>query len=291
MTGLVVLDKPEGMTSFTAANLTRKITGAKKAGHTGTLDPIATGVLPVLLGSATRFAELLPVRDKAYRARLLFGLRTDTLDITGNVISRSDIIPTYEQACRALESFVGEISQVPPMYSALKRDGVRLYELARRGEEVERAARLVTVHSARLLPDDGEGWTLEISCSAGTYIRTIIDDLGAALGCGAVMTALRRTGANGFGEERAATLERLREAVGEGRLESLVVPVDALFAAYPECRVSAPQATRFRNGGALDLERLDIAGGGIFRVSAPDGVFLGLGETREGQMKVKRLLV
>lgn len=293
MTGLIVLDKPQGITSFTAANLTRKITGAKKAGHTGTLDPMATGVLPVLLGGATRFAELLPVHDKAYRARLSFGMRTDTLDITGAVTERSGVTPSYEAACEALKGFTGDIMQVPPMYSALKRDGVRLYELARRGEEIEREARQVTVYSASLLPDDGEGFTLDVKCSAGTYIRTLIDDLGTALGCGAVMTALRRTYANGMEESFAVTLEKLREASESGEIDRLLVPAEVLLADYPECRVSSAQSARFMNGGALDLGRVKLTGEGTFRVFSPDGMFLGLGETdaQANELRVKRLLV
>lgn len=188
------------MTSFSAVARARRITGEKKAGHAGTLDPMATGVLPVLFGGATRFMEFLPVQDKGYRAHIRLGLTTDTLDTTGTVLTRSEPHVTREQLEQALCGFRGAILQVPPMYSALSKNGVRLYELARRGEEVERPARPVTVYRLELMAFDEQAQEFEIDvfCSKGTYIRSLADDIGRALGCGAAMSALRRSYAAGF---------------------------------------------------------------------------------------------
>ena len=200
MDGILCLDKPDTMTSFACCAVLRRLVGEKKAGHTGTLDPMATGVLPVLFGRATRAIPFLPVQDKRYTATLTFGYRSDTLDIWGKVEATGAPVPSPRAVEAALPAFRGEIRQVPPMMSALKRDGVRLYDLARRGIEVEREARPVTVRRLDILEyDPGKGiLTLDCACSKGTYIRVICDDLGRLLGCGAVMSGLRRTEAAGF---------------------------------------------------------------------------------------------
>lgn len=283
MTGFLCLDKPKGITSFTAANLVRKICGIKKAGHTGTLDPMATGVLPVMLGGTTRFSEFLPTHDKEYRAKILLGTVTDTLDITGEIIEKKEVTATKEDFNNSLQKFTGEIEQTPPMYSALSKNGVKLYKLARRGVEVEREKRKVTIYSSQLIscnPLTGE-YEITVSCSAGTYIRTLADDIGKTLGCGAVLTELRRTSANGFFEKDAVTLEELRLLAQEEKLDSVITKTDEMLYCFDKINISSAQSKRFFNGGNLDKNR--IKGNlcdGIYRVYSDSNVFLGLGEIK-----------
>jgi len=282
MTSLLLLDKPPGLTSFSAVLRVRKSLSVKKVGHTGTLDPMATGVLPILLGGTTRFADYLPCHDKAYLAGFRLGIRTDTLDITGSVIEEKPVHVTRGDVERALAQFRGKIQQVPPMVSALKRDGVRLYELARRGVEIEREAREVEIYALRLVDDD----TIYAECSAGTYIRSLIDDLGRALGCGAAMTSLRRVKANGYGIERCVTLEALEQGGEAG-----IIPIGEALSAHPAVTVTPAQAVRFRNGGALDLARLTLpCEGELYRVYGNEA-FLGLGKIKAEELAVARLLV
>lgn len=280
MTGFVFLDKEEGITSFIGAAKMRRIFGEKKAGHTGTLDPMATGVLPIAIGNATRFIELIPSHDKAYRATFILGKTTDTLDITGTVLSENEVKAKKEDVEIALSKFRGENSQLPPMYSAIKKNGVRLYELARQGIEIERESRQVKIYSLELVSCDEEKneYTIDAECSSGTYIRSLISDIGEELSCGAVMTSLRRTKANGILIDRCYTAEELETLKAEGRLSEALVRVDELLS-YPKLKVSAPQARRFSNGGALDVNRF---GGkkepGLYRVYSPENEFLGIGE-------------
>lgn len=291
MTGILLIDKPEGMTSFVAAARVRRMTGVKKTGHTGTLDPMATGVLPVLLGGATRFCELLPSHDKAYIASLRLGTVTDTLDITGEVLETREVNASRADFESALQSFSGTIEQVPPMYSAISQNGVRLYKLARQGIEVERESRTVNISSISLVGCDEKNgeYTISVECSAGTYIRSLVADIGEKLGCGAVMTALRRTSANGFDIKDAVTIEQLEAAANEDRLGEILLPVDKALGGYGSVTVTEAQAKRFLNGGELFLERLKIKGEGIFRVYSPKGDFLGLGETEDEYLKVRRV--
>lgn len=276
MNGFVVLDKAGGLTSFQAAGSLRKLYNEKKTGHTGTLDPMATGVLPVALGKATRFIDFLPDADKAYVARLRFGVTTDTLDITGKVLLETEAHVSAADVEAALPAFRGEIRQVPPMYSALSVNGQRLYELARKGVEVERQARAVSIYALALTNVYGDEFELTVRCSKGTYIRTLIADLGEKLGCGAVMTALRRTAANGFGIEEAHTIEQLREDPA-----AALLPLEHPFLGLPQVTVSPKQAVRFGNGGALAADRVkELGAPGRYRVYNDAGVFLGLGEYR-----------
>lgn len=294
MTGCIVLDKPGGLTSFSAVARVCRLTGEKKAGHTGTLDPMATGVLPIMLGGATRFSSLLPSGDKGYRARIRLGTVTDTLDITGKVLAVRPVTADAAAFAAALKRFEGTISQIPPMYSALSKDGVRLYELARQGVEVEREARSVTIHAATIIDADesaGE-YTVDIRCSAGTYIRSLAADLGEVLGCGAVLTALRRTMANGFTLTESVTLEQLEAEAQNGTIPGRLIRVDEALKAYLPVTVTFPQAVRFGNGGALDVRRVDLpAEDGLFRVYDPGGLFLGIGERTPGgdELLVKRV--
>ena len=291
MDGILCIDKPTGMTSFLCCAVVRRLLGVKKIGHAGTLDPNATGVLPLLVGKATKALEHLPSHDKRYTSTLRFGAVSDTLDIWGTVSETGQPLPTQAAIEAALPAFRGAIWQMPPMTSALKKDGVRLYELARQGIEVERKARPVTIDRLELVAYDGAAGelTLDCRCSKGTYIRTLCDDLGRLLGCGAVMTALRRTEAAGYTLADCIPLETAKALAAEGGLASRLLPIDHAFSLYPAVTVSPAQATRFRNGGALALERLRTAPTGITRVYALDGTFLGLGAPQNDQLAILQL--
>lgn len=282
------------MTSFFAASRMRKLFSSKKTGHTGTLDPMATGVLPVAIGGATRFIDFIPDHDKSYRARFLLGKTTDTLDITGEVTGEYEVNVKRSDVENVLSRFKGEITQLPPMYSALKKDGVRLYDLARQGIEVEREERRVSIYSLELTSYEGENeYEIEVSCSKGTYIRSLIDDIGRALGCGGVMTSLCRTRANGIDLEDCLTLSQLNELFEKGEIKKALHSVDSILP-YDEIRVTDNQAKRFSNGGELDTARLKgNFQKGIYKIYSRDGKFLGLGEITEelSELKVKRVYV
>ncbi len=293
--GVLVLDKPQGYTSFDVVAILRGLTKTRKTGHTGTLDPMATGVLPLLFGCATRAEALLPDTDKTYEASFRLGVETDTQDSTGTVLCTRPVSADRDSLERACASFRGEIMQTPPMYSALKRGGQKLVDLARQGVVVEREARPVTIRRLELLrydPQAGEG-ALLVECSKGTYIRTLCADIGAFLGCGGVMTALRRTVAAGFSLADAIPLEEARRLAGTGALEDRLLPVERLFACYPTLNVTQGQAVRFQNGGALAFDRLPRRPEGVCRVHAPNGDFLGLGrpEPERQELAVLRLFL
>ena len=299
MTGVLIIDKPADYTSFDVVAVCRRLCHERKIGHTGTLDPMATGVLPLLLGKATRALSLLEDTDKTYEAGFRLGLATDTEDVTGKVLETNESPVSRAVLEKVLPQFRGEIMQVPPMYSAVSKDGKRLYELARKGLEVEREPRPVTIFQLELTEYDEtarEG-KLMVSCSKGTYIRTLIVDLAKAAGSLGVMTSLRRTRACGFTLEDAVTLDSARELAEAGSLESCLRPVESLFAHLPEAVVSGPQAVRFQNGGQLDLGRIAAfhgtapQDGAAIRVKSPEGVFLGLGrvELEKGQLAIWKL--
>lgn len=294
MTGIICLDKPKDMSSFMAVKRASRILGVKKSGHTGTLDPMATGVLVIMLGHSTRFIELLPEHKKSYTARVKLGVTTDTLDITGEVLTQSPVSVTEEQLLSVANRFKGEILQTPPMYSALKKDGERLYDLARKGIEIEREQRKITIEKLEIYDFNGTEFSMDVTCSAGTYIRSLCDDVGRELGCGAVMTELRRTSANGFSIETAVTLEELEVLVNDNNLESAITTVEKALMSYNEIVVTKPQANRFHNGGGLAYDRLhgDYPVG-IYRVYSPERQLLGLGEIKEekGDLEVRRVLV
>lgn len=296
MNGVLIVDKPQGFTSFDVVALMRGLCHERKIGHTGTLDPMATGVLPLLLGTATRALPLLEDTGKEYEAGFRFGFATDTQDTTGRTVAESDARATRASLESVLPRFRGEIFQTPPMYSALSVGGRRLYDLARQGVEVERAARPVTVFRLELLSfeEETQSGRLLVGCSKGTYVRTLCSDLGAALGTCGVMSSLRRTRASGFTLGDAAAVEELRGLSAAGRIGGRLLPTESLFARLPGVAVTAAQSVRFANGGALDLMRTDLrernpAQGARFRVHSPEGTFLGLGEAREGELKVLRL--
>lgn len=256
--GIICVNKPEGFTSFDVVAKMRGILKMKRLGHGGTLDPMATGVLPIFAGRATKACDILPDHDKTYEAGFRFGITTDTQDVTGTVTRERAANVTAEQLETVLENFRGNIMQIPPMYSAVSVGGKRLYDLARKGIEVEREARAVTVYKLDMLSfnEREQGGILTVSCSKGTYIRTIINDIGEALGCGGVMTSLVRTRACGFGLDDCVTLEQLQSAAGDGDFSPFVKPIEEVFAYLPSVRLSSAQEKMYRNGVKLDLNRL-----------------------------------
>lgn len=298
MNGCIIIDKPQDFTSFDVVAVMRRLCGERKIGHTGTLDPLATGVLPLLLGRATRAASLLDDTDKEYEAGFRLGLSTDTLDITGTVGKESKMTASKEQVEAVLPHFRGNILQLPPMFSAVQKNGQRLYTLARQGIEIERDERPATIYRLELneFDENTQSGSLMIRCSKGTYIRTICADIGEKLGTYGVMTSLRRTRAAGFSLKDAITIDEARELSAQGWLAQKLLPTEALFQNRPALRVSPAQAQRFQNGGALSLDRTSIlprdkTDGMVFRVLAPAGDFLGLGavELAKEQLSVLRL--
>ncbi len=293
MNGILCIDKPQHMTSFDCCALLRRLTGEKKVGHAGTLDPMATGVLPLMFGKATRAIPLLPTHRKSYRAEVQFGLQSDTLDVWGTVSQTGKPYPTLAQIEAILPQFTGDILQVPPMMSALKKDGVRLYDLARQGIEIEREARPVTIYSLVVENYDPKKGLLTITCdcSAGTYIRTLCDDMGQTLGCGAVLANLRRTLAAGYELSACLTVDECRAMAEQGTLVSHVLPTETAFSTYTALTVTKAQATRFQNGGELAAERLPTAlsEGETVRVNAPDGEFIGLGRLEQQSLRIIRI--
>lgn len=281
MTGIFVLDKPEGFTSFDAVAVARRLFGQKKIGHTGTLDPMATGVLPVLVGKATRACDILPDETKCYRAGFQLGAETDTQDNTGRILATHPVAVTAQQVRDVIAGMTGDLMQVPPMYSAVQVHGKRLYELARAGKEVERPARRVHVDSFTLTAFDestGSG-EAEIRCGKGTYVRTLLHDMGQTLGCGCMMTALVRTEACGFLLTQAYTFGQVQQAADAGETEKLLIPTDTLFQTLPALRLNAMQTGHYVNGVRLSLRQLPQAAEraeSVFRVYAADGRFLGI---------------
>ncbi|WP_295217462.1 tRNA pseudouridine(55) synthase TruB [Ruminococcus sp.] len=257
--GVLCMNKPAEFTSFDVIGKLRGILRMRRLGHTGTLDPMATGVLSVLVGRATRACDILPDQDKTYRASVQFGWETDTEDVWG---VRTAVYPEMHVTKEALESvlsqFRGEIWQVPPMYSAVSVDGKRLYELARKGVVVDRPARKVQIHTLTLETwnEDAQTAELLVSCGKGTYIRTLLSDIGKALGGGAVMTALCRTQASGFSLEQCYTFEDVKRFCREGSLASHLIPTDRLFAALPALHLTEKQSVLYGNGVKLDLEQI-----------------------------------
>lgn len=296
MTGIICVNKEKDITSFGVCAKMRGILKEKKVGHTGTLDPMATGVLPIMIGGATRFLDYLPESDKGYRAVFVLGKTTDTLDITGTVTAENDVNASKADVERVLSQFRGRIMQTPPMYSAVSVNGKRLYDLARQGIEVEREKREVEIKSLELADcnENENEYTIDVLCTKGTYVRTLIDDIGRSLGCGAVMTSLVRTYAMGFTLDDCKTLAQLQLLKDSGAgFESVLLPLEKALGAYDKVVVSPAQSNRFKNGGALDLVRVkkQLNADEIYRVYSSDGDFLGLGKAVETQLKVEKLFV
>lgn len=278
--GIIIVNKETGFTSHDVVAKLRGICGQKKIGHTGTLDPAATGVLPVCLGSGTKLCDMLTDRDKEYVAELLLGVETDTQDTTGSVLRKSPVTVTEEEVSRACLSFLGDYDQIPPMYSALKVDGKKLYELARAGKEVERKARRVRILELEILEMRLPVVKLRVVCSKGTYIRTLCSDIGQKLGCGGAMQSLQRTKAGRFRLEDALTLGDLQQLKDSGELERVVQPVDSLFEETPALHVTAEAARLLENGNALlsvqFAETVTPEPERWVRVYRPDGRFAGI---------------
>lgn len=298
MNGVIVINKEKDFTSFDVVAVARGILREKKIGHSGTLDPMATGVLPILIGRAAKAQSLLPDTDKEYEAEFQLGMTTDTLDITGKVVSKTESNCTKENVENILPKFRGNIMQIPPMYSAVQKDGMRLYDLARQGIEVERQARPVCIDKLELtaFDEDTQSGKLLILCSKGTYIRVICDDIGKALGCGCVMTALCRTMACGFELKDAVTLKELERLKNEDRISKVLRQTDSVFNCFPAVYVSEKQAVRFSNGAPLDLDRvksLSVSGyETVYRVYGGEK-FLGLGyaDKEKNELSVKKLFL
>ena len=293
MNGVLLINKPKEFTSFDVVAVVRKYSGQRKIGHTGTLDPNATGVLPWLLGNATKAQDIVPNHDKEYIADFQLGKTTDTLDIWGQVLTESGSHVSKADLENTLEKFTGEISQIPPMYSAVQVNGKRLYDLARKGIEIERESRTVAIYTLKLLDFDenSQRGKIQVACSKGTYIRTLIDDIGKSLGTGAVMTALERTSACGYKIEDCVSLDDVKSLSEKGGLESKIAPTESLFTNYPYVKVSDSQAKRFYNGGELDctrtyLAKINPADDTIFRVKDRGDNFLGLGIVKGQQLKI-----
>ncbi len=281
--GVLIIDKHTGATSHDIVNRVRRLYGTRRVGHTGTLDPDASGVLVVLVGRAAKAAEYLTADTKRYEAILRLGLTTDTEDASGKVLSRCDDIPDAESVKRICEGFVGEIAQTPPMYSALKKNGQKLCDLARQGIVIEREARKVTVHELICTPTDCPAdFRLRVFCSSGTYIRTLCADIGAALGCGGIMAALRRTEAGGFSIEDALTLSEL-EALSEGKRISRLIPTESLFSSLPAVCLSEFFEKLCRGGCEIYQKKIrtDYATGTRVRLCNIHGGFFAIGEVFE----------
>ena len=277
MNGIVIVDKPQGWTSQDVVSKLRGVFQTRRIGHGGTLDPMATGVLPVFVGRATRGVEFFEHADKTYEAVLQLGISTDTEDTTGTVLEEKPVAVTKEQFLAALEQFRGEIEQIPPMYSALKVNGQKLYDLARQGKEVERKSRKITIFRLECLEFHGDSARLLVHCSKGTYIRTLCKDIGNALGCGGCMAALRRVQAGAYTIEKAVSLQTLVESENPGQY---LAPVDSLFAEYPQVILTANQEKRCRNGGSFSVTLAE----GMYRAYSQSGEFLMLSQVKEGIM-------
>lgn len=290
MNGILVMDKPQDFTSFDVIAKLRGICSTRKIGHSGTLDPMATGVLPVFIGGAAKAVDLQPRHDKTYEATLLFGVATDTGDITGSVIEKDDQAHIDAGELQALlPKFIGQQQQLPPMYSAIKVNGKPLYKYAREGKTVERKMREITVHSIQYLEDCGENrHTIWVHCSKGTYIRTLAEDIGKALGTFATLAALRRTSAGVFDEGEAYTFEQVQQAKEEGRLADLLLPVEKVFMHLPLIQLDEAAVRRLTNGAPVYGIRQPA---GQYRVQGPAG-FVGLATLRQsGELKVDKLFL
>lgn len=290
MKGLLLIDKPESITSFGAVAKVKWLLGTKRVGHTGTLDPMATGVLPIMVGRATTLCGHLLDADKEYIARVKLGVVTDTLDITGTILKEQEVNVSLQDLQSVLVGFLGKQMQVPPMFSAIKKDGVRLYDMAREGKEIEREARSIEIFELELLNFKDNVFEIRVLCSKGTYIRSLADDIGKKIGCGATLTSLRRTKTAGFGIDECVSLDQLTKENVSTYLQS----EEKAVLNYPVIRVSSKQAQRFANGGELDLARLHFEenpkDGQLYRV-CENNKFLGLGEvsSEKSALKIKCL--
>ena len=276
MNGIILVDKPQGWTSHDVVGKLRGILHERRIGHSGTLDPMATGLLVVFVGRATRAVEFAEAHSKEYIAGLRLGVATDTQDITGNVLHETSQNVTENELKSVINDFLGDIQQIPPMYSAIKIGGKKLYELARKGESVERKPRSVNISKLELVGREAEDFILDVSCSKGTYIRTLCNDIGEKLGCGGCMSSLRRVKAGRFSISDAHKIEEIAEAP-----EKYMLPVDTLFSEYEGITANTETEKKLRNGNTVKCSADD----GIYRVYGESGEFLLLGEVQQGILK------
>ena len=281
MNGIIIIDKPQEWTSNDVVSRLRRVFNTRRIGHGGTLDPMATGVLPVFVGRATRGVEFFEHAEKVYETTIRFGLTTDTEDITGKVLTEQEVHLTAEDLLAVLPRFRGDILQIPPMYSAIKVGGQKLYDLARKGREVERQPRPITIHELELLEFSGNEARLRVRCSKGTYIRTLCKDIGEALGCGGCMAALRRVEAGEYTLEGSIPLRRLLDISEKGEdVEHLLRPVDTMFASHKRLDLTEKQSRLVKNGNAFSEDCPD----GTYRVYSPQGEFLALCKAENGKV-------
>lgn len=284
-TGIIIIDKPQNWTSMDVCGKLRRLYGERRVGHAGTLDPMATGVLPVFVGRATRAVEFAEHGEKEYLAGLRLGISTDTQDTTGEVLAEQPVACSREDIEAVLHRFRGDIEQIPPMHSALKVNGQKLYQLARKGKTVERKPRPITIYELELGEQIGENeYALRVKCSKGTYIRTLCQDIGDALGCGGCMSSLRRTMAAGFELSQSVTIQEVMAAAENGTAASLLLPVDQYFRPYPAVTIGGEAERRCRNGNDFRSKGED----GLYRVYNAEGAFLMLGERTGGVMRTKK---
>lgn len=283
MNGILLVDKPQDWTSHDVVAKLRGVFGERRIGHSGTLDPLATGLLVVFLGRATKAVEFSEAAEKEYVAHLRLGMATDTQDITGSVIDTFDSVPTLAEVETVLRQFRGEIEQIPPMYSAIKINGQKLYDIARRGGEVERRPRRITIHELSLLGEENEDYVLRIRCSKGTYIRTLCHDIGQALGCGGVMTALRRTRVGAYDVQNAYSVAALSQ-MDRDAAESLLLPLDSVFSDYEAVNLSLANEAHCRNGRGFSLDVPD----GQYRLYGADNQFLMFADVQSGMVRAMK---
>lgn len=258
MIGILNVYKPKGMTSHNVVSFVRRQLNMKRVGHTGTLDPEARGVLPVLIGNATKLSDIIMADEKKYTARVVLGITTDTEDTTGEIIEKKDVSVTKEQLLDAVNHFIGEIDQIPPMYSAIKVDGQKLYKLARKGVEIERAPRKITIHSIDVYDFDGTSFMMDVHCGKGTYIRSLCRDIGEFLGCGAAMDTLERTMSGVFTKENAYTFEQIEEAVNTGKIENIIIAPDEVLGDFERVDAEPENVAKIKNGIRLRPAQLGI---------------------------------
>ena len=258
MTGILNVYKPKGMTSHDVVSFVRRQLNMKRVGHTGTLDPDATGVLPILVGNATKLSDLIMADEKKYMAHVILGITTTTDDTSGEIIGKKPVDVKEKQIIEAVEKFVGEIEQIPPMYSAIKVDGKKLYQLARRGEEIERKPRKLTIHSIEISNFDGTSFDMVVHCGKGTYIRALCRDIGVALGTGAAMGDLERTKSGVFTKETSYTLKEIEKSVQSGEIKNLLIPPDNVLGDFLRIDVTEEYAQKIKNGIRLRPEQLKI---------------------------------
>lgn len=281
MNGILLVDKPEGWTSHDVVAKLRGVFHERRAGHSGTLDPMATGLLVIFFGRATRAVEFAEADIKEYTTGIRFGVSTDTQDTTGNILETISVNFEKYSLESVFKQYTGDIEQIPPMYSAIKVNGKKLYEIARKGETIERKARPVHIYSLKALSEPGEEMRLQVRCSKGTYIRTLCHDIGRSIGCGACMSALRRTSAGIFDISQAHTMDEILKAAEDGRAEDLILSVDTLFMDRAEIPLSANQEKCIRNGGTFSSNTAE----GEYRGYSQSGEFIGLLRQNDGVMR------